>query len=341
MKLFLIHDPKLTNRTPYYEGTLQKLKELSSNYHDLSIEYITEPYTISKDDIKKKIKLEKTDDIEFDRNLMYINTEQASNIEKHRSVYEKIIKTGETALVLEDDCVISTDYSDNIKKLFQEYDNLIDKFDILFLGFSENDDKASEFTLIDTRDKYKILISKASYIIKPFIAKLLLSYLENYRYNMKTSLSKFIWDNKDIRSFILNKHLLLESSKIGMHPTSINYNNMLVFNPDYIRIVKLIGEDNISDESLKMIKELYKKLEKLESSDVHHIMSIVYHKLKLYDDAKQELMKAIDIATKKNGYLGRNSELLNNAINIYQYNQEDIDIISSQPSKYLIEELTS
>tara|TARA_Y100000389_G_scaffold80301_1_gene77007 strand:+ start:2542 stop:3543 length:1002 start_codon:yes stop_codon:yes gene_type:complete len=331
MKVYLIHDPKLTNRTPYYEGTISKLKELINE--DLSVEYITEPYEISKDDVKNKMKLEKTNDPDFDKSLTYINTEQALNIEKHKSILKKIIQLKETCLVLEDDVVISMDYSENITNFFNQVENF--DYDILFIGFSENDASSKDIKLIDSREKYKILISKASYLIKPHIAQKLLDYLEYYRYPMKTSLSKFIWDNKDIRSFITNKHMLLESSKIGIHPTSINYNNMLVFNPDYIKLVKLISNETFNSEMMKTINEIYNKLKKLESPDVHHIMSIIYHKQKLYDDAKEELMKAIDLSIKKNGYLGKNSELLNNAINIYQYNQDDVDEYCKLKSKYL------
>lgn len=31
MKFFLIHDPKLTSRIPYYEATISKLREIYDN----------------------------------------------------------------------------------------------------------------------------------------------------------------------------------------------------------------------------------------------------------------------------------------------------------------------
>jgi hypothetical protein len=332
MKLFLIHDPKILSRIPYYESTIKKIKEIIDPQMD--VEIITEPFDLKKKDFKNKIKLEKIQDEDFDKCLCYINIEQISNIEKHKKIYKKIIAYGKPCMIIEDDCVISTDYINNINKFFKEID--YNKFDILFTGFSENNEEDIDIKYIDTRNKYKILISKASYIINPKTAQKLLDYLDIYRYNMKISMSKFIWDNKDIRSIIINKHMFLESSKIGIHPTTINNNNILIFNPEYIELIRIINNSSITEENVTKAKKLFENLKKIESSDVHHIMSIIYHKLKLYDNAKEELNIAIKIAIKKQGYLGKYSELLNNAINISQYNQYDIDEILNTKSKYLI-----
>lgn len=202
-------------------------------------------------------------------------------------------------MVLEDDCVISSDYISNISDFFNNLN--VDKFDILFTGFSDNDDK-EPLKLIDTREKHKILISKASYVINPSTAKKLLDYLKDYKYNFKHSLSRFLWENKDIRSFMTNKHMFLETSKIGIHPTSINYSNTLIFNPDYIKLIKIVNNDVITNELHQLALETFKRLKNIESSDVHHLISIIYHKQKLYDEAKEHLLTAINIIQKKMDY---------------------------------------
>lgn len=315
MKLYIIHDESLKCRVPYINSTLQKIKEIKP---DIQPCIIKEPSSMNADMIKMKTKLEKTGDEQFDRMLVNINEGHVCNIEKHRSVWNKIVETNEYGIVIEDDCVISSEYISNIKDVLNTDLSTI-VWDIIMTGFSVKGQKLP--TLFnETHFQYKVLPSKASYIIKPALAKELLKYTEIYRYPLRGMLSKYIYDNrKDVKCVAYHEHMLLEASKIGMVPSSMNANNVLIFNPDFGSLVRMI---NSADIHLKDVKDIYKKVDHLGSPDINHMMGVLYHKKNKFDEAKEYFDKAIDLLIEKNGYLGKNSDILNNAINIYKYNQE-------------------
>lgn len=314
MKLYIIHEESLDQRLPYLNGTVQKLKELSKNM-DIQIIRDAKSSDLNMKDINEHTRLEKINDDDFDKQISPINKCQVSNILKHCKAYEMIIKNNENGWIIEDDAVISNDYANNLKEfLFKPIEC---KYDILFNGFTIKDESDQKLNFIN--NTYKILPSKCSYLISPKLATDLLIFLKTYRYNMRISLSRFLYDNKDkYINICANKYMLLDASKIGILPTSINNNNMLIYNPDYVRMIQLIKDDI----DISKAKEYYNKLARLESPDVNHLMGILYHKTKDYDRAKEYLLEAIKLNEKKQGYIGKHSEILNNCINIFQYNQE-------------------
>lgn len=314
-KLFIIHNENLKCRIPYINSTIQKLKEIKP---DLQTTVVKDPSSIYADTIKIKTKLEKTGDEQLDRMLVNINEGHVCNIEKHRNVWKQIEKDDDYAWIIEDDVVISGDYISNVKD-FLNTDLSTIVWDIIMTGFSVKSQKLpTKFN--KTHEQYKVLPSKASYMIKGKVAKDLLKYTEVYKYPLKGMLSRYIYDNKDsITCLAYHEHLLLEASKIGMVPSSINSNNILIFNPDYGNLVKMI---NSSDINLKEARNIYKKLEHLGSPDINHMMGVIYHKKDRYDDAKDCFNTAIDLLIEKGGYIGKNSDILNNCINIYKYDQD-------------------
>lgn len=311
MKTFIIHNKKLINRKKYLDTTIYKLKEL-----DFDIEIIDFDFNIDNDKLKKSTNLIKTNIEEFDRNISFINKNMVSNIEKHRYIYKKIIDNNiDYALILEDDSIISNDYLNNIKNFKNNINNFINNWDIILTGFTSNHDENSDIKIFDLNTN--ILPSKASYIIKKDIAAKLYNYTQIYSFSMKIMMSKFIYDNK-IKIGIINKYLFLEGSKIGIFSSSFNKNNVLIFNPDFIKIAKLVNDNNTN---IDIIKPLFNKIKHFNSPDVSHIMGIIYYKNNKYSQAKDYFEEAFDFLKKDNGYLGYDSEILNNCINIYQFNQ--------------------
>ena len=312
MKIYIIHSDILNNRIQYINSTIQKLKECFSENIDITV--INSP-ELSKEETRFKIKLEKTGDENFDKYLTNINPYQASNIEKHRKIWNELSDT-DIAWIIEDDSIISTDYIQNVKEFVStNFNSLI--FDMIMTGFSVNN---SNTPFAETHQDHTILPSKASYIIKGKSAKKLSEYCSVYRYPLRIMLSKYIQYNyKIFKCLCYHKHLLLEGSKIGIVPSSMNANNMLIFNPDYVKLIRMINNNDID---LKEVKNIYNnKLNHLQSADVNHIMGVIYHKKEKYDESKEYFNKAIDILVEKKGYLGKNSEILNNTINVYQYEQ--------------------
>jgi tetratricopeptide (TPR) repeat protein len=229
--------------------------------------------------------------------------------------------------------VISQEYSKNIDKLFEDI-NKLKNWDILFTCLSHTNSDTDSIELFDSRINFKILLSKSSYFINPFIVSRLNEYLKIYKYSLKLGISKFIWDNKDIKSYTLNKHIFLEGSKLGLLLSSTNNNNILYQNSDFISLARITNYENITQEQFKEALQIYKRLSNLNSADALHTMGILYYKMGDYENSKKYLIDAIINIKKNNGYLTNSSEILNNCINMHQYNQIDLEECMKKQSKY-------
>jgi hypothetical protein len=211
-------------------------------------------------------------------------------------------------------------------------DKLLD-WDMLFMCLASIE-KDKPFSLVNSRNQYKFLLNKSSYFITPTIAAKLNNYLDVYRYNLKTSISKFIWDNKDVRSYVLNKHTFLEGSKMGVFPSSVNTSNFLFQNMHFVALAKLTNNDEITDEIIKDAELLYKQLEKMESPDVLHTMGVIYYKKKDYVNAKCYMVLACEKLKSQCGYVAKSSEIINNAINMFQFDQSMLEACKVKTPKY-------
>lgn len=346
--IHLIHTESLVQRKKYINGTIDRLKTVSESCdYEFKINIITEPSVdyIDKNiaQFNSRVNYDKdSSDDDFNNLIQKLNAPQISNIEKHRIAYENILNIynmsknkDDLHLILEDDVVISQEYSKNIDILFNNFSK-IGKWDILFTCLSHLNVDNNSIDLYDSRDNFKILLSKSSYFINPDVALKLNKYLNTFKYSLKIALSKFIYDNKDVKSFTLNKHIFLEGSKLGLLLSSTNNNNVLYQNNDFIMLARITSNEKISEEQLKEALQIYKRLTNLNSADILHTMGILYYKVGDYVNAKQYLVDAVLNMKKNNGYLTNSSEILNNCINMHQYNQVDLEDCIKRKSKYNI-----
>ncbi len=206
-------------------------------------------------------------------------------------------------------------------------------WDILFTCISSIDNK--ELSIIDSRQQYKFLLNKSSYFIKPEMASKLYEYLSIFKYSLKNAISKFIWDNKEIKSFVLNKHTFLEGTKMGIFPTSVNNTNFLFQNMHYVNLAKLTNIENVSQKTLSEAHDHYKQLEKLNNPDSMHALGVIYYKYNDFENAKKYMVEACEKMEEYQGFVAKSSEILNNTINIFQYEQSQLEICKNKKSKYV------
>jgi hypothetical protein len=177
-------------------------------------------------------------------------------------------------------------------------------------------------------------MNKSSYFIRPHICKQLIDYTETFRFTLKTALSRFFYENKDIKAMYLNKHTFLEASKIGIVPSTINPNNFLFQNNHFIQLSNISNQQNITGADIKEVEKIYENSKQIESADILHIIGIIYYKYNDIENAKKYMTLAVENMKKNKGYLQPNSEILNNCINIYQYNQENLEEYKKTIPKY-------
>jgi len=287
------------------------------------------------DKYKDRVKLNRDDisDNDFKNLVAPLNTNQLSNYMKQQKALE-MIRDGNTKLnfIIEDDIMIIDEFADNFSILLDKIKGF--DFDFIFTSVAINDN-SSDFKFIKSLDYFKVLIAKSSYFINKDSAPKLLDYLDKIKFNYKINLSHYIWENKDeIKSFIFNKNILFEGSKIGLFTTSVNNNNFLYQNGEYVRLAQLIGNNEyLDDEAVKKAEEIYNSSGK-NNPDFQHSLGLVYYKNKNYKKAKDTLIEAILNLKKNDGFICQQNEALNNCINMHQFEQSDIENVLKLPGIY-------
>lgn len=341
LNIYIITSEHLKLRHNYLNNQLEKLKKILDEVNiKFVFNQISEPShkNIEENIInyKDKVNMNKDNinDDDFKSMINIINSSQLSNIYKHIEAYNKIKNSNSNFnFIIEDDLLIIDDYINNFKKLLENIKKI--EYDLVFSCLSINNENTNKYEFIKTTDNFKILLSKSSYFISKDTAINLIDYLKVVSFNLKLSISKYIWDNKDtIKSYVFNKHTLFEGSKVGLFPTSINTNNFLYQNNDYVSLSKLIGnEDYLNDSVVKVAEEIYNKSGK-NNPDFEHSLGIIYYKNKSYDKAKEILKSAVFNLKKMEGLLSPYNEILNNCINMHQYDQKDIELTLKTPGIY-------
>jgi len=278
---------------------------------------------LNKDDIK---------DTDFNTLITPINTNQLSNISKHLKAYELIKNSDDKYhFIIEDDLIIIDEFIENFNECLDEIKKI--EYDLVFTGVSIN--QPGEFKFLNSYNYFKVLITKSSYFISKDCAIKLLDYMNKIKFNFKVNLSYFIWENKDtIKSFVSNKNLLFEGSKIGLYTTSLNNNNFLYQNGEFVKMTQLIGDNEyVNNETIKMAEKIYNTSGK-NNPDFQHTLGLAYYKNKDYKQAKDMLIDAVINLKKNDGFICQHNEILNNCINMHQYEQSDIENVLKLPGIY-------
>jgi GR25 family glycosyltransferase involved in LPS biosynthesis len=342
INIYIISSDELKNRINNINNVISVLKNLCNKNNVIaSVNLISEPSSTTIDKniniFNNRVDYNKFDETnEYNEYIIMLNSCQISNYEKHRELYN-IIKdknNDDLHMIIEDDILVSNSYMDNIEEMIRDLTNKdasSDLWDILFLSL--NTVKNGE-NLINYREVYNKLITKSCYFIKPKICNKLYEESKTFKLQIKYFLSKFIDDNKDVKVYFYNKNTLIEGTKIGFYPSSVNSTNYLYFNNEYIELLKIHSKEEITDEEVNNAYNLYKNVENMNSSDIINIMGMIYKKHKNYSEAKKYFIKALDVHRKNYGYLQKNSNILNNCITIFQYEQDMLEECLKVKPKY-------
>jgi len=338
INIIVIHTQNLKNRTHYINSSLTYLKNSLENNGFISNILISnkpDEEDISKDikEYNKRVNYDKENNKIFDNLITSLNINQISNIEKHRNAL-KLVKQNELNFIIEDDLIISKDYIENIDNLFKiilkDYN-----CDILITSDFINDND-NNLKLIDFNNYNKVLITKSSYFINKNTADKLYNFLNIFKYDMKTALSKFILDNIDLNIKLLNKCTFLEGSKLGIFLSSTKNKNFLSQNGNYIELIKIVNNDTIDDEMYNNAYNLYKTLEYLDNAEILHIYGILQYKRGNINEAKKYMKDALLKLHKNHGFYSKTNDILNNAINICQFDQSMLIECKNNKSKYAV-----
>ena len=338
INIYVIKSDHLPMRAKSIDVTTNKIRNLmKAQKIESNIVYIKTPtiQDIEKNlaEYNKSIDLtEEIEDEDFKKLQNKFNLAQISNLLKHKKAYE-IIKnsTNKHNLILEDDALLLDDFINN----FNDFLKLLNKieYDILFTCISNNNGTKRLDIELSTIN-FKILLSKSSYLVTPATADKLYNYLHTIRFTIKNSLSKYIYDNRnDLQSYVLNKHMFLEGSKLGLFISTVNPTNQQIQNSSFIEMVNLYNKFDKNETTIEDILDFHNKNGK-NNPEFLHLVGLVYYKKNDYNKALEYLQDAVFNIKKLEGHVPVFNEILNNCINMHKFSQDDIKDCFDKPGIY-------
>jgi hypothetical protein len=343
LNIYLVYSEELENRRTTINSVVSLVSDICKQKNiDMKLHVITQP---TKDYVNQhtstfnnRVNYEKFADTTSIYNdlIMPLNVCQISNFEKHRYIYKLIAdceNTDELHLIIEDDVILLKDYIANISELIDDLNSdATADWDILFncLNVVNNPEK-----YININQLYNIIISKSCYIIRNAeMCKKLYDATNTFKLNIKLTLSKFLKEN-NYTAMSYNKITFIEGSKLGLYPSSVNPNNYLFLNNNYISLKQLSDKKEPTDEDIKNAEKIYGDSLNIPSIDIQGLMGTIYFNHKDYKKAKEFMNLSLTNLKKCKGYsIMKNNELLNNTINIYKYDQDMLKECLTFTSKY-------
>jgi hypothetical protein len=293
---------------------------------------------------------------------------QVSNYERHRMAFLTIQEGSpdDYHIVLEDDIYILPIMETTWREMLEWMKSHASKeIPIAWFGivreltnkacFSWNADAGKCIT-----KEHPLLPSKEAYLCHPSVAKKLYEATHFIQMDMRHTLSRWIYrqlhpsaHEKNPESLhitmenILNaneepapemfypsKRICFDGSKLGMYPSTIHPNNLLIFNQEYMEMLKLLN----APPELKTkanVHQKYKLIERLRSPDAMHLYAVLMYQLRQMEAADSGFKDAIHEMVLQKGCLTRQSEMLHNAIEFYKhYQTEEVEGYLEKSSKY-------
>ena len=347
LRIYMIHEEGLVGRKQRFQTTLQTIHATCGVVPKIML--INQPNAGLLRPLMDKLQQERTDysevgDPDFDKQREMLCVEHFSNLEKHKEAWKRIMASSlsdnEIHMVLEDDAILIEESIPNLKEIIQAGPALMREWDIVLLGLSDPTTAQNNGLEVGPLDpsKMKILPCKDSYLIRPSAARALLAYFNpmlKLRHGLRVQLSyKLFTDPKFLRVGFPNKRLFLDGSKLGVCCSSIHANNILILNKEYMDLFSYLSKHELSAEDIERIRAIYKSVEQLYSMDVLHIYGVLMYKAGCLTEAEEAVTKAISEGLRAGGVIHSRCDLLNNAINIYEKIQPDLDGLISLRSKY-------
>jgi tetratricopeptide (TPR) repeat protein len=166
------------------------------------------------------------------------------------------------------------------------------------------------------------------------MASNLYDYLSIIKFTIKTSLSKYVYENKNnLQSYILNKHTFIEGSKLGIFSSVVNPSNYQIQNIHYLELIEYYNKYDDDNSVFEKALHLFNQYGK-DNQEFLHLIGLMYYKKNDYNKALEYIKNAVFQFKKKEGYIPQFNEILNNCINMYKFCQDDIKECFNKSSIY-------
>jgi GR25 family glycosyltransferase involved in LPS biosynthesis len=326
VNIYVIH----VDQFQFRKATCERLNNLLVNdtRFDVKFQYINEynPQDITNDDIRQFVNYDQIKDegLEIYNSLVKnLHINQLSNALKHRKALEYIVANNDGDdynIIIEDDVV----FNDNIcTTLYTALADAPENFEVLFLGLPSS--KEAQGTKYQTvSDIFKILPCCDSYVVKKDVAKRLLDTYVPIKFSNNIQLSYLIAKNA-LKADLTVPNVFIDGSKLGLYFSSLEVNNRLIFNQDYVNLAKLVGDnDTYTPEDETVIDKLFTEVKLKTNPEFYYLKAIYETKRGNYEFAKRIYDYSYELFEANGAVINNQSTFLRDYMKVFKYTQDDV-----------------
>lgn len=335
INIFFIHATHLKEREKIINDFRNNLEKFNfKNYSKKIINVITnyDPSEINIDLVKEKVNYDPIkSDSESKKELEFFNGAlknlhifQVSNCLKHYYALKMASEAGENDvnLILEDDILYEEKIFDSLEKIIVESSDS-KKNDLIWLGLpsnkSNNNNDTPDFR--NQRELFRVLPYCDSYLINKKTAQKLYQNFLPIKWISNIQFSYLI-EKLQIESRIVIPNIFMEGSKFGLFMSSLNCNNQLFFNRDYMTAFNILNNNNeISNTESKTLQDLFANSQISQNPDFIHLNAKYLTKKKQYQEAEKMYKKIFKIYQDNTHIINNESNLLKDYIHLHKFLQ--------------------
>lgn len=313
--VYIIHDSSLTSRLENVDNIKERLSNCSM-VHDISVVNQFDSKELNLNNVKNLIRTKKPDNMDeveklFDKFQRPITIPNISNYLKHVSALEAIVKNNRPGIVIEDDVIASDEMEKELESAAELFQN-----GITFFGQPFQSSPLSKFENLKNfnGNTMTLLPCIDSYVIDCTSAKTLIPDLLPIVYQTNIALSLAI-NRRKIGAFKMFPNVFIDGSKVGKYTSSINSNNILMFNSKYNKLYAMIQNDKVD---VHKFNELFEAAEFNTSPDMIYMKALCYLKSGNIQESKKLFDQAYDKFYSDNCSLNKNSSFMCNYLKFFK-----------------------
>lgn len=330
LNIYFIHAKHLSNREKLMEDFKHLIKKYNfiniskCNIHtiekydpnSINMELVqkTVNYSPIKDGDESRSQEEKQKGLEyFNGALKNLHVFQLSNTLKHYEAMKLISENDDNSMniVLEDDILYEERILLNIERVLKECDN---NYSMIFLGLPSNIRSNGKHIFQDINEVYRVLPYCDSYLISRECAKKMYQEFLPIKWVGNIQLSYLI-EKLKINAKITVPNLFMDGSKFGIFLSTLNPNNQLVFNNDYMTVLNGLNKSPLDKTNLEKI---FAKSQIAQNPDFMYLHAKYLTKIKKYNNAEKVYETALKIYENNANVVNHDSEKLKDYIRLYK-----------------------
>tara|TARA_B110000483_G_scaffold239525_1_gene318188 strand:- start:1180 stop:2196 length:1017 start_codon:yes stop_codon:yes gene_type:complete len=248
-----------------------------------------------------------------------------SNSLKHMNAIVKASTGGanDYHVILEDDVVFSSNIVLQIRSLINGLRDKSD-WDVIMLGQPSSTMATTNNAEVIPLGKDYILPCCESYMLSSRSAKLMKEKMLPIRFSTNVQLS-YLFDRFEMKAFKVFPNIVGDGSKMGTYVSSVQPNNVLIFNNTFKEIYTLLskGDDYLLPADSDHIVRLLESNEFKTNPDIMHMEGLFYKTKGDYLKAVHIFERAMQIYKENHAVVNNNSIFLRNYIDCYKKLQDE------------------